>query len=109
MAYTALDPAPLAPVEVLQAGLPGDVAELAGVEVVERLRDLRLGVHHERPAHRDRLADWLAAVDHDRARLVPVAGRQGDHRPVACGTGSDQAICPALTARPATVTSPDRT
>lgn len=32
---------------VLQAGLPGDVAELAGVKVVERLPDLCLCVHHE--------------------------------------------------------------
>jgi hypothetical protein len=41
---------------VLEACLPADVAELAGVKVAERLGNLGRAVHHERPAHHDGLA-----------------------------------------------------
>src|SRR5271165_793062 len=60
---------------VLQTGQAGNRAELAAVEVVEGLVDLRLAVHDEGAAHGDGLADRLAAEgQHDRGQ-VAIAGR----------------------------------
>src|SRR5208283_4574717 len=64
----------------LEAGMAGDVAELAGVEVSERLLNLRLGVHDERSAHGNRLADRQAAVSHHHAQFVAVARGHVDRR-----------------------------
>ena len=46
---------------MLGALLPRHLAEPPGLEVVERLGDLRLAVHHERAIADDRLIDWFAA------------------------------------------------
>jgi hypothetical protein len=59
-----------------------DAAQLAGLEVLERLHQLGAGVHDERPVRRDRLADRAAAEDVDverrRPRLLPLGGRDRD-------------------------------
>ena len=64
---------------VERATLPGvrdgvpRLAEPAGLVVLERLADLGLGVHDERPGPRDRLADREAAEDDDvQPRGIPL-------------------------------------
>jgi hypothetical protein len=84
----------------------GDRAEPAGLEVLECLHDLDLGVHHERAGPGDRLADRLPAEDEQFRRgvprVLPVSGADGDrvaraedrelsggHRPVV---GADRRV-----------------
>ena len=60
-------------------------AELARLEVLDRLDQLGLGVHHERAVLKHRLVNWLAAQDQNLERRPPrllrLRGRHGD--PVA--------------------------
>ena len=78
-----------------QTGPGGGCRRTCRVDVVERLGDLGLGVHHERPAHRDRLGarPGLWSREPGRYRALP-ALRRAD----ACGplTAADSA---ALRAR----------
>src|SRR3954447_20411085 len=59
-----------------------DGAETAGLEVLERLDDLELGVHHERPVGDDRLPDRQGTpekhAEGGTAALLPGVGGDGD-------------------------------
>ena len=62
---------------------PGrDLSESTCLIVVERLRHLGLGVHHERPVGEDRLADRLA-TEQEHVELRPRARRNLDRVTVA--------------------------
>ena len=68
-------------------GVGGDGAETAGLEVLQRLADLRFGVHHEGPVVLDRLFDG-APPQHEQleiggARVLSVVGPEG--HPVTAG------------------------
>src|ERR1700689_63896 len=68
-----------------------NIAELAGLEVVERLDQLGLGVHHERAAVNHWLPDRLTAQDqHLQSGHARVPRRPGADRDAITGTQDHQ-------------------